>query len=99
MGWRQHIVTSGGRAILFPANQAGYNSMIVTSEQQGTSLCWRGSHTHERGRAPMADLLAVGTPAPDFTLPATGGQMVSLRELVGRKHVVLVFYVGDNTPD
>ncbi len=47
----------------------------------------------------MADLLAVGTPAPDFTLPATGGQMVSLRELVGRKHVVLVFYVGDNTPD
>jgi len=25
--------------------------------------------------------------------------MVSLRELVGRKHVVLVFYVGDNTPD
>jgi peroxiredoxin Q/BCP len=47
----------------------------------------------------MADLLQVGTCAPDFTLPSTDGQMLSLSSLVGRKHVVLVFYVGDNTPD
>jgi peroxiredoxin Q/BCP len=47
----------------------------------------------------MADLLAVGSPAPDFTLPATDGQTISLREFAGHKHVVLVFYVGDNTPD
>ena len=47
----------------------------------------------------MSDLRAVGTRAPDFALPATGGQTITLSELAGRKHVVLVFYVGDNTPD
>jgi peroxiredoxin len=47
----------------------------------------------------MPDLLAVGTRAPDFTLSAIGGQTMTLSELAGRKHVVLVFYVGDNTPD
>jgi thioredoxin-dependent peroxiredoxin len=47
----------------------------------------------------MPDLLTVGTRAPDFTLPATGGQIITLSELAGQKHVVLVFYVGDNTPD
>ena len=47
----------------------------------------------------MADLLPVGTHAPDFTLPASDGQTLTLSSLAGRKHVVLVFYVGDNTPD
>ena len=47
----------------------------------------------------MADLLAVGSPAPDFTLPATDGRTIGLHEFAGQKHVVLVFYVGDNTPD
>jgi thioredoxin-dependent peroxiredoxin len=47
----------------------------------------------------MPDLLPIGTRAPDFTLPATAGQTISLSELAGRKHVVLVFYVGDDTPD
>ena len=47
----------------------------------------------------MPDLLPVGTRAPDFTLPASDGQTLTLSSLLGRKHVVLVFYVGDNTPD
>jgi len=47
----------------------------------------------------MPELLAVGTQAPDFTLPSTDGQALTLSALAGRKHVVLVFYVGDNTPD
>jgi peroxiredoxin Q/BCP len=47
----------------------------------------------------MADLLEVGSPAPDFTLPATDGRTIRLHEFAGQKHVVLVFYVGDNTPD
>ncbi|MCA9880378.1 MAG: redoxin domain-containing protein, partial [Thermomicrobiales bacterium] len=41
--------------------------------------------------------LAAGAKAPDFTLPATPDQTVSLRELRGHP-VVLVFYPGDNTP-
>lgn len=47
----------------------------------------------------MAELLEVGSPAPDFTLPATDGRTIGLHEFAGQKHVVLVFYVGDNTPD
>jgi peroxiredoxin Q/BCP len=47
----------------------------------------------------MLELLPVGAQAPDFTLLAADGQPLSLRSLAGRKHVVLVFYVGDNTPD
>jgi len=47
----------------------------------------------------MPDILPVGTQAPDFTLSSTDGQTLTLSALAGRKHVVLVFYVGDNTPD
>ncbi len=38
-----------------------------------------------------------GQPAPDFTLPATGGQTITLSELKG-SNVVLYFYPRDNTP-
>jgi thioredoxin-dependent peroxiredoxin len=41
--------------------------------------------------------LAVGDPAPDFTLPSTGGSDVSLHDYAGHP-VVLVFYPGDDTP-
>ena len=38
----------------------------------------------------------VGEPAPDFSLPGTGGREYSLQEYRGQP-VVLVFYPGDNT--
>ena len=41
--------------------------------------------------------VSVGDPAPDFSLPATGGEQVSLAQFRGRP-VVLVFYPGDDTP-
>lgn len=44
--------------------------------------------------------LPVGTPAPDFTLPASGipeGETVSLADYKGQ-NVVLVFYPRDKTP-
>ena len=47
----------------------------------------------------MPDLLAVGSQAPDFTLPASDGRLVTLSALREHMHVVLIFYVGDNTPD
>ena len=40
--------------------------------------------------------LKTGDQAPDFTLPATGGTTLSLRELRGRK-VVLYYYPKDDT--
>ena len=40
--------------------------------------------------------LAIGQPAPTFTLPRDGGDAVSLADLRGR-HVVLFFYPKDDT--
>ncbi len=45
----------------------------------------------------FSDPLAVGTPAPDFTLADEAGNSVALRAL-RPKNVVLIFYPGDNTP-
>jgi len=43
------------------------------------------------------DMLEISSPAPDFTLPATGGVDVTLSGLVGAP-VVLFFYPRDDTP-
>ena len=43
-------------------------------------------------------LPVIGKPAPDFTLPSTSGQPVSLRQFKGKKTVVLFFYPDDDTP-
>jgi len=40
----------------------------------------------------------VGDLAPDFTLPSTGGEPVTLSSYRGHKHVVLVFYPLDFSP-
>lgn len=42
--------------------------------------------------------LGVGADAPDFSLPATNGEQVQLRDLLARGPVVLTFYRGDWCP-
>jgi len=42
--------------------------------------------------------VAVGTPAPDFTLERFGGGRVTLSQFRGKKNVVLVFYRGHWCP-
>ncbi|MEQ5834049.1 peroxiredoxin [Marinobacter sp. NFXS9] len=37
-------------------------------------------------------------PVPDFTLPATGEQDISLSDFRGKKNVVIYFYPKDSTP-
>lgn len=37
----------------------------------------------------------VGEEAPDFTLPSTTGETISLRQFRGKKLVLLEFYVND----
>ncbi|MBI3030458.1 MAG: redoxin domain-containing protein [Candidatus Rokubacteria bacterium] len=45
-------------------------------------------------RLPTGATVAVGEPAPDFTLPDARGQAVTLSSFKGQKTVVLVFYRG-----
>lgn len=47
---------------------------------------------------PDEEPLAVGTPAPDFELDATGGRRLKLSALLARGAVALFFYPGNNTP-
>ncbi|MGA8707265.1 MAG: peroxiredoxin [Steroidobacteraceae bacterium] len=48
-------------------------------------------------RSKAAVEVALDARVPDFTLPATGGKSVRLKDLAGRK-LVLYFYPRDNTP-
>jgi peroxiredoxin Q/BCP len=41
--------------------------------------------------------LTIGTQAPDFDLPASGGQQIKLSDFAG-KNLVIVFYPKDQTP-
>ncbi len=40
----------------------------------------------------------VGSKAPHFSLPATGGRTVGLHDYLGKKNLVLYFYPKDGTP-
>src|SRR5262245_9403956 len=40
----------------------------------------------------------IAKPAPDFSLPATTGETISLRQFKGKRTVVLYFYPKDETP-
>ena len=46
----------------------------------------------------MSTLLRAGEPAPDFSAPASDGQVYTLSELVRDSRVLLIFYPGNNTP-
>lgn len=43
-------------------------------------------------------LPTIGKPAPDFTLPSTSGEPVTLKQFKNKKTVVLYFYPKDETP-
>ncbi|MGA1570677.1 MAG: peroxiredoxin [Ilumatobacteraceae bacterium] len=45
----------------------------------------------------MSGAVGIGDVAPDFSLPATGGEVITLSSFVGRP-VVVVFYPGDDSP-
>jgi len=46
----------------------------------------------------MVDSLNVGDTAPDFTLPATTKEKISLSDYRGQKNIVVAFYGMDFTP-
>ena len=44
------------------------------------------------------DTVNVGSIAPEFALPSQSGELVSLKDFLGKKPVVLFFYPKDDTP-
>ena len=46
----------------------------------------------------VALALEVGEKAPDFSLPSTMGEQISLSQFRGKQHVLLEFYVRDHAP-
>ena len=50
------------------------------------------------GGAPVATALEVGEQAPDFTLPGTTGEKMSLSQFRGKTAVLIEFYVADFVP-
>ncbi len=52
---------------------------------------------HDEQTQPAKGKVQVGDIAPDFTLPAQKGTLVSLGDFFGEKYVVLYFYPRDNT--
>ena len=47
-------------------------------------------------RASAATALEIGEMAPDFTLPGTTGEKISLSQFRGRKAILIEFYVGES---
>lgn len=50
------------------------------------------------GISDVSEALQVGDRAPDFSLPGHTGRVVRLGDYLGRRHVVLAFYIGAFTP-
>ena len=48
--------------------------------------------------AHVAAAVEVGDPAPDFTLPSTTGEEISLSQFRGKKLVFIEFYTNDFVP-
>ena len=44
------------------------------------------------------DIVGVGSKARDFILPSQSGEMVNLKDFLGKKPMVLFFYPKDDTP-
>lgn len=49
-------------------------------------------------RPDLAGALEVGQKAPNFTLPSTTGEKVSLGQFLGKKAVLIEFYGADFAP-
>ena len=43
-------------------------------------------------------LPVIGKPAPEFALPSTTGETISLKQFKGKKTVIVYFYPKDETP-
>ena len=70
-----------------------------TAVQYTRRLVWLGVLlVSVLGGAGVTAALEVGEPAPDFTLPSTTGEKISLSQFRGKQPVLLEFYGADFFP-
>jgi hypothetical protein len=63
------------------------------------SLVWLGVLLASvLGSISVTVAVEIGEPAPDFTLPSTTGEKISLSQFRGKQPVLLEFYGGDFAP-
>lgn len=72
-------------------------AIIVTAAEAGENAP-EGSHSNILPQGRAATTVAVGEKAPDFTLPSTLGEDISLSQFQGKKHVLIEFYGADFDP-
>ena len=70
-----------------------------TKRQYARSLLWLGVLlAGVLGAGGVTAALEVGELAPDFTLPSTTGEQISLSQFRGKQPVLLEFYGSDFSP-
>ena len=81
--------TKGERAMERLVKRLGRSGLVVAVL---LGSVWSGAG------ATVATALEVGEQAPDFTLPSTTGEKISLSQFLGKKLVLIEFYVADFAP-
>jgi peroxiredoxin Q/BCP len=91
-------------SLAYVANDVDARHRLVPVAKRGREqaatvarYCPSGDRNAPRPSREETDLVAEGTPAPDFTLTSDSGESVTLSALRG-KPVVLYFYPKDDTP-
>lgn len=59
---------------------------------------WRNTASGVLSAAGVATAPEIGEKAPDFTLPSTMGENISLSQFQGKKSILIEFYGGDFDP-
>jgi hypothetical protein len=73
--------------------EMGQKMELLTKRMK--SLFLAGALLAGVGMAGVSSALEIWDKAPDFTLPSTTGQKISLSDFRGKKLVLLEFYVAD----
>lgn len=72
--------------------------MRVARTRQGGRFCARLCHAGRGPPDPPIEMIAPGTPAPEFTLDSHQDETIKSADFAGKKNMLLVFYPLDFTP-
>ncbi len=86
--------------VMFPAMAAVLLPVFMLAPAFGASAAFK-DNVYDPGQLKPIDSklkVAIGDPAPDFTLPSVGGETVTLSHYKGKKNVVISFVPAAWTP-